>query len=248
MRHPALIICANPRSGSTMLCDLLAATGVAGRPKSWFRRQSIPDYSARFGLADSLGEPAFSRAYLSTVLREGSDASGRFALRLMAETRPELAARLALLFPRARTEAERFAAAFGAPLYLHLSRRDKLAEAISLLRAEQTGLWHLGADGSERERTAPPAPAVYDADRIAAHLAALTAFDQGWADWFAAAAITPLALAYEDLAADPQAALARILTALGEDPAIATGIAPRTARLADAESLDWAARFATERG
>lgn len=247
MRHPALIICSNPRSGSTMLCDLLAATGVAGKPNSYYRRESIPDYAARLGVAAAPGEADFSRAYLAAVRRAGSSANGRFALRLMAENRTELSAILASLFPAARTDAARFAAAFGEPLYLHLSRADKLAEAISLLRAEQTGLWHLGADGTERERTASPSPASYDAARIAAHLAALTAFEQSWVDWFAAQSIAPLRLTYEDLAADPPAELARILTALGEDPALADGISPRTGRLGDAESLAWAARFVAER-
>ena len=31
------LICATPRSGSTLLCDLLTATGVAGRPEEYFQ-------------------------------------------------------------------------------------------------------------------------------------------------------------------------------------------------------------------
>lgn len=250
MRSPSLILCSNPRSGSTLLCDLLTLTGVCGRPASFYRAQSIDEYAERFGMSayDHPTPESFERAYLAGVIGTGSDASGRFALRLMAENRPQLAARLGLIHPNCKSDAERFAAAFGSCLYVHLSRGDKLAEAISLLRAEQTGLWHLSADGSERERTAPAQPATYDADRIAHHLERLTAFDRSWAEWFSANAITPLAVRYEDLAADPQVELARILAALEEDPAIAAGIAPRTARLADAETADWASRFRAERG
>src|SRR4051812_39199959 len=30
------LVCATPRSGSTLLCELLSATGVAGRPQEYF--------------------------------------------------------------------------------------------------------------------------------------------------------------------------------------------------------------------
>jgi trehalose 2-sulfotransferase len=33
---PAYLVCATERSGSTLLCELLAATGVAGRPEEYF--------------------------------------------------------------------------------------------------------------------------------------------------------------------------------------------------------------------
>ncbi len=46
------IICATPRTGSTFLCDLLAATGVAGAPDSFFMRDVDPvwaeDWMRRF--------------------------------------------------------------------------------------------------------------------------------------------------------------------------------------------------------
>ncbi|MEO1276167.1 MAG: Stf0 family sulfotransferase, partial [Pseudomonadota bacterium] len=47
------IVCATPRSGSTMLCDLLAASD-AGRPASLFREESIPSYARRFGIDESI--------------------------------------------------------------------------------------------------------------------------------------------------------------------------------------------------
>ncbi|HMF66717.1 MAG TPA: Stf0 family sulfotransferase, partial [Phyllobacterium sp.] len=34
------VICGTPRSGSTLLCDLLESTGIAGRPASYFRSES----------------------------------------------------------------------------------------------------------------------------------------------------------------------------------------------------------------
>ena len=34
------------------------------------------------------------------------------------------------------------------------SRENKLAQAVSLIKAEQTGLWHIAPDGTELERVA----------------------------------------------------------------------------------------------
>ncbi|NVK33715.1 MAG: hypothetical protein HWE23_04485 [Rhodobacteraceae bacterium] len=51
MTYDAYIICGTQRSGSTMLCDLLIDTGAAGRPASYFRRQSIAGYAEKLNVA-----------------------------------------------------------------------------------------------------------------------------------------------------------------------------------------------------
>src|SRR4051795_1687677 len=38
----SLLVCATPRSGSTLLCALLDGTGVAGRPREFFERLAPP--------------------------------------------------------------------------------------------------------------------------------------------------------------------------------------------------------------
>ena len=69
----ACIICGTPRSGCTLLCDLLAGSGVAGRPNSFYRRESIAHFAHEFGVpaADGIDGVAFDRAYLDAVRREG---------------------------------------------------------------------------------------------------------------------------------------------------------------------------------
>ncbi len=240
MAHRALLICATPRSGTTLLCDLLRETGVAGRPNSFYRQQSIDNYARRLGVAPG---PDFERRYLAAIIAEGSGDTGLFAMRVMWPSLPELTAKLAALFPAETDDAGRIAAAFGAPLYLFVERRDRVPQAISRLRAEQSGLWHRHADGSERERVKDDNPPVYDAAQLAAYVAEAEADNAAWEAWFAAEKIAPLRLSYEELAADPQGVLAKVLAALGRDPAIALTVEPRTAKLADAESRQWAERF-----
>lgn len=39
------VICATPRTGSTLLCGLLESSGVAGHPASYFNRRGLHDYA-----------------------------------------------------------------------------------------------------------------------------------------------------------------------------------------------------------
>lgn len=241
------MICGTPRSGSTMLCGLLESAGC-GKADSYFGRPWIADFARDLGVAleDDIDSPDFSSHYFEAVLAEGRAGSDLFGLRVMFETLDELSSRLDALFPGFDSIPDRIEHAFGRPLYIHLSRQDKLAQAISLLTARQTGLWHRSADGSELERTAPHREPVYDADAIRVQVGELEAQDAAWHGWFAAHRIEPLRLTYEDLARDPQAGLRLVLTALGLSAARASEIRPTTSRLADERAAEWAERFRAE--
>lgn len=247
---PAYLLCATPRSGSTLLCDLLAGTGVSGTPDAFYRWQSIPDFIAEMGvdIASPHKGPDFEREYLPHVLKRGRGETNQFGMRVMWPTLPELDERMASIFPEAETTAERFAAAFGDFRVIFLTRGDKLAQAISRARAEQSGLWHRSADGSERERVAPHRDPVFDADQIAGFIAEAEHGEALWLDWFAREAITPLTVTYKALAADPRAVLAEILGFLGHAPDLAARAEVRTKKLADTQSEDWAKRYRAERG
>ncbi|MEO1275711.1 MAG: Stf0 family sulfotransferase [Pseudomonadota bacterium] len=47
------VICTAPRSGSTLLCHLLRATGVAGWPGSHFHRPSLTGWLDAYGLREA---------------------------------------------------------------------------------------------------------------------------------------------------------------------------------------------------
>lgn len=244
------ILCATPRSGSTLLCGLLAATGQAGDPHSFFRREDIAEWAAHWGLSPhaALGKPAFDRAYLAAALSAGRAGTKLFGLRLMAQTQPELNALLDRLYPGLPDDRARLERAFGGLAFVHLSRGDLLAQAISLVRARQTGLWHRAPDGSDVERLGPPRSPHYDPAAIGAELAQLQQDAAHWDTWLAREGITPVKLTYEALAADPSAALALVCRALGISLPSAGQIRPRVARLGDALNHAWAARFRAETG
>ena len=98
-----------------------------------------------------------------------------------------------------------------------MTRQNKLDQAISVVKAIQSGLWHMASDGTELERTTKAQKPVYDADAIAAELVDFVKADEDWKVWFAAERIHPLCIVYDDLSADPYAQLSRIVERLGLD-------------------------------
>ena len=125
----SVILCSVPRSGSTLLCDLLTATGVCGTVQSYFRRLSIDNWITRFGLDIARSDPDFASVFYQAALTAGSDSSGSFGLRMMWDNVPELSAWLDELFPGLSDDRARIAAAFGPPDFVFLTRRDKVAQA-----------------------------------------------------------------------------------------------------------------------
>ena len=243
------IVCATPRSGSTLLCDLLTETGVAGQPHSYFRREDISWWAEQFGVStvNWRNEHDFDQAYLAAVLRQGTGGTRVFGLRLMWESVANLSKRLDSFYPNLDSDNARFRAALGTSVCVHLSRKDKVAQAVSLLRAEQTGLWHVNADGTERERLKADTAPVYSARDLSRLVTELEEHDQRWTRWFHEQDIDPLGITYERLSAAPQTTLETVLSAFGMDPVLAEAVEPRTAKLADRESREWATRFRAER-
>lgn len=248
--YTSYVICTSPRSGSTLLCKLLAATGVAGKPGSYFHDGSLSAWLGYYDLVPD--EAATEREVLSEIfaaaIAEGSAGTGMFGLRLQRHSFDFFSQKLAVLHPNPPSGQQRFQAAFGHTAYLHLTRRDKVAQAVSYVKAEQTGLWHAAPDGSELERLSPPQAPAYAPDKIAAQVEEMTAFDRQWESWFEAERLAPLVLTYEALSADPVGTLKRVLEHLGLNPEAAAGVEPGVAKLADEISKDWVARFRAERG
>jgi LPS sulfotransferase NodH len=248
-RYDSYIICTSPRSGSTLLCKLLAATGRTGNPDSHFHEPSLASWLESFALsrADFASEREALSAVFEAARRYGTGDTGLFGLRLQRGSFDFFMQQAGILYPNRKSDLERIQAAFGKTLLIHLTRANKLDQAISCVKAEQTGLWHRAPDGTELERLSAPREPFYDAAEIARHLAEFAAFDAAWKDWFEREKVRPLQLSYDELALDPAGVLARVLDELGLDRAMARNIGAPVARLADATNRLWADRFLEER-
>ncbi|MEP3947307.1 Stf0 family sulfotransferase [Ascidiaceihabitans sp.] len=237
--YDSYIICTTPRSGSTMLCALLEQSKVAGAPQSYFHQPSLTKWCAGLGLPSDT-HPRKIMACARKLGMAGSNISG---IRMQRHSFGFWAEQLKTLFPSNTTDAERIARAFGRTRFLFLTRLDKVAQAVSLVRADQSGLWHRNADGSERERLAAAKPPQYDETKIATELSNLVAQDMAWKTWFAAENIDPLYISYDALSANPCAVVGEILGDLGLDMKAALNLRPATMQLSDDTNKEWIARF-----
>jgi trehalose 2-sulfotransferase len=245
-------VCATPRSGSTLLCRSLAATGVAGRPEEYFERlrhSGLPrepreyfEGTSQPGLLDLLpptrtGDPPATELEreLPRYLAEGTTPNGVFGAKLMWGYFEDLLARLGTTAEGPAVEA--LAARFGPLSWVHVTRSDKVAQAVSLWRAVQTRSWS-AAD-------APEAHPVYDARGIEHLLDQLIEHDVAWRAWFAAKGIEPHVVEYERFAADHTATLRGVLAHLGLE--VERIPDPPMDRQGDARSDRWVARFNEEK-
>ncbi|TNB47444.1 sulfotransferase [Martelella lutilitoris] len=245
-RYKSYMICTSPRSGSTLLCRLLAATGVAGHPDSHFHRPSLEAWQKSFGLSQGRNEPESLQAVFASAIHKGRGETGIFGLRMQRPSFAFFLEKLGVLYPGMDSDRARIEQAFGRTLFIHLTREDKVAQAVSYVKARQSGLWHVAPDGSDIERTAPFRKPDYDSTAIGEWYTSMLTFDRDWTAWFERQGVKPLTLTYDALSQAPQATLASVLTELGRDPALADTLQTPTQKMADAHSDAWVRRFRAE--
>lgn len=240
MTHPdfdSYLICATPRTGSTLLCGLLSSSGVAGRPASYFNRRGLHDYADDWRIARPR-DGRIDEAYVRAALAAGKTSNRVFGGRIMAETLPELIGDLAADSGSAVTDVELLSAQFGRLRFVHLRRRDVVAQAVSWAKAQQTHYWHpdeVVKPGGQHPH--------YDEELIGRLVAAIEKFEADWNLWFAAHSIGPYQVVYEELAADPLRTAHNVLDYLGLHVPPGRQLVIGHRRQADQVNADWAARF-----
>jgi len=239
------IICSTPRSGSTLLCDLLADTNIAGCPDSFFMNEHYSSWTSLLGVpVDSWRtKSAFDLRYIEAVIKQGAGETGVFGMRVQWESLGDLSARLRELYLTEENDQDLFNMTLGITHYIHLSREDKVAQAVSLLRADQSGLWHVHPDGSERERIKDGLTPTYNTKALSTLVSRLEEFDAAWTAWLSAQNIQPIFVTYEKLSSHPNIVIGEILSRLGLNPTNASKISPKTKKMASYESKMWIKRF-----
>jgi trehalose 2-sulfotransferase len=213
-RPRGYVICSEHRSGSTLLANLLTSTGVLGRPDEFFRDTV---FAARFDRDPSL---------LEGLLQQASGANGVYGLKVFTQQFDA-------------TIKSRWVERLPNLSFIYLERRDLLGQAISLVRALQTGQYH-----SHQAASAEPR---YDAVAIARHIERISDGYVRWRRYFARNGIEPLWLSYEELTVEPKETVERVARFLDVElaPSAATGSDLRIQR--DAISDTWRSRFVAER-
>ena len=116
------MVCSVPRSGSSLLCELLCNTEVAGAPTEFFDPELMRRFRERWG-ATSFDD------YIAKLLSKKTSPNGVFGIKVHWRQLHDLlgSSDPAQLFPGLR--------------YVHIRREDVLRQAVSWVRALQTNQW-----------------------------------------------------------------------------------------------------------
>ena len=175
------------RSGATYFAQLAGSTGCLGRPEDWFngagyRNRGVADY------------PLDRDGQLAKIISQGRSANGVFGVKLSPVRCDEL-------------QDFDWARRLGPLAFIHLTREDRLGQAISDARAQQTGQY--------RSTSTVLAEASYDGAMIANSLNRQLLDEARMRRFFAINGIVPLEITYEGLIADEIAVLERVAGFLG---------------------------------
>lgn len=211
------LMCFVNRSGSNLLAAALTSTRVLGVPVEPF---SFPDIErvARVWQARTL------REFALRVIDTGTTSNGVFGVKLSA----------AQLFHLARERV--LADLLADPLYVLVTRRDTVAQAVSFTIADQTGRWT--SDGSSGVEP------TYDPVAISKALHWIAQSQSAFETYFAMMDIQPLRLVYEDFVDGIDNAVASIAAALGVvEPVVVRPEGIKTLRQATSLNYQFRRRF-----
>jgi 2-polyprenyl-3-methyl-5-hydroxy-6-metoxy-1,4-benzoquinol methylase len=130
--------------------------------------------------------------------------------------------------------------------FIYIERLDKVAQAVSMARAVQTGVyasWRKGQHASSTQSS----NLRYDRELISNFLAKLEEQNRAWRRWFESSKINPFVVTYESLAAD-QAAMARgVIELLGVENDEPQPVRCRVLkRQSDGINQEWISRYNSE--
>jgi LPS sulfotransferase NodH len=258
------LVCATPRSGSTLLCRTLDQTGVAGHPQEYFealRHSGLPrrpheyfdaDRHANIverlafrempeGMAEPnpLWHPDTYDQYLAWALEQGTTPNGVFGAKLMWGYLGDFAQLLRGIDGMAeRPLPEMLARAFPGLRYIQITRENKIRQAVSLWKAVQTQSWKREPGEAQR-----PVELVFSFRAINYLVRLLTAHDASWDAYFLGLGYEPLKVTYEELAESTDAVIRRVLEHLGiPAPAELEIESPQLSVQADEVSEEWVRR------
>ncbi|MEH0970126.1 Stf0 family sulfotransferase [Micromonospora sp. CPCC 205546] len=247
-RVNSYFVCGTPRTGSSLLLGLLESTGVAGRPQAYFRSPDESLWADRWQLPRT-ADGGFDYAdFLRAALAAGRTDNGVFGAKLMWGTLEELVAKLATVHPALDgNDVALLEEAFGRTGFVFLRRDDVVAQAVSRLRAEQTGRWFVGGSGEISGDAGNGQAPRFDANGISHYLEETGEHNAAWEAWFASYGIRPHVVRYEELTDDMAATTRGILDFLGlQVPRDQFAVVPRHRRQADELNRQWIERYRAE--
>jgi hypothetical protein len=162
-----------PHESHHLPAEVIAGTGLAGRPEEYFWRDDEPYWSQRWGVE------GFTDA-LRAAIAQGTTPNGVFGAKVMFGYLPDLLGKLAAL-PGNQGLGDRILLerAFPNLRYVWIWREDVVAQAVSWSKAIQTGVWY--QQDARRTAIAPPR---FDFQQVHGLARQAIADRVGWQRWF----------------------------------------------------------------
>jgi trehalose 2-sulfotransferase len=236
------VICALPRSGSTLLSYGLEDTGVAGRPREYLGRRLMSQYAQEWELPAGYSLSDFLQTMNTMSMTPNGVAAVKIHLYDFTRMLDRRAAESASAEQARRPgERELMETCFPRPRCIFLHRSDHVRQAVSFMRALDTMEW-------QRLRDDPSGPKPLlkdlDIDRIDPYIRQFRQQEHDWLSFFNRNDIEFTEVLYEDLVENYQTTIFRILDFLPVTrPAGLRLGAPRLVRQADETTERAVARY-----
>jgi trehalose 2-sulfotransferase len=220
--HLSFIVCSLPRSGSSLLCDVLAQTELAGAPTEFFDRDVRQEFSRVWGVQSF-------HDYLDALLAKKTSPNGVLGIKAhyhqlvesFGDADPET------LFPNLR--------------FVYIKRLDHVRQAVSFARAIQTEQW------TSTPIITPKVSPRYDREQIQSLLDWIEREETDWESYFAAHQAPLFRVVYEEFIAAIEQTVTDVMRFLEiELPPGFEPPAPTLGRQADALNEEWAVRHLAE--
>ncbi|TXH62752.1 MAG: hypothetical protein E6Q84_00660 [Thiothrix sp.] len=215
-----IVICATQRSGSTMLCKELEATGVLGRPKEVYINPRVQNASE-------------AQSFVNRIMAQGQSENGVFAVKIMQDQWSKVDQVHSYLNPApsfiqtllhkfdfikinqtdSSLELNNFYEFYKGAIWVFLRRKEHLYQAISQDMASQTRVCHvintddetklqgIGKRGSISIENASDynSKAQFNAKRLLTRIQKIIGEEAQWERFFKKYKINPLELYYEEI-------------------------------------------------
>jgi LPS sulfotransferase NodH len=226
-----------------LLSEGLASTSVAGNPREWFNEAEEQHRRAQWCVEQSTA-PVYS-TYLARVLEQGTTPNGIFGIKLHYYQFTELSVKFGTIEKyKGMERSQLLSALFPNLKYIWLTRRDKIRQAISYLRACQTNQWWLIEGVAPGKRKECVDKLSFDPLAIARLEKILAQNDCRWQHYFESNQLCPLKIYYEDLVADYSGTIISVLKWLNVPDAESVCVGrTRLKQQSDSLTEDWLAAY-----
>lgn len=231
MQKTSYMICTTPRSGSTLLCDALRLTGVAGNPDEYFGPMHVPRWREQWGITHPV-------EYLPKVLEHGSTPNGVFGVKIMKLYWANFLETLKQADGQDEpSEYQLISAALPNLRYIWITRRNKIRQGVSWARVMEgmPWVWH------EAEPYVPQKKPQFQFDLVDQFIAETVIHEAAWQEFFTKNEIKPYVVVYEDFLRSFEESMYSIFNFLGlKSPQNGRFNRPKLKQQADTLSDEWA--------